>query len=61
VDLKLAAITRAGIHLADGQAAVERLSYPFFQLSADDGDFSFDPGRKRLGDNTGAEYLVEDT
>jgi len=59
VELQFTAVARSGIDLANGETAVKGLSDPIFQLGADDGDFGLDPGREWLGDDAGAEYLVE--
>jgi hypothetical protein len=59
VDLQLAAVAGARIHLPDGEAAVEFPSDRFLQLRADLDDLRLDPGLERFGDNACAKSLVK--
>jgi hypothetical protein len=60
MDLKLAAIAGARIHLPYRQASAEVPDNRLFQPSAGLSDFLFNSRRQWFRDNAGPEYLAQD-
>jgi hypothetical protein len=60
MDLKLASVAGAGIHLPDGEASLKAALDDLFQLDADLFDLRVGNGRQFFSDNAGSEYLFED-
>jgi hypothetical protein len=61
VDLELAPVARAGVHLPDGEASLKTPSDDFLQLYADLLDLRVGNGREWLGGDAGAEDLFKDS